>query len=442
MLLLTNMKPFLKFSKGILSLLLCLSVAKSVAQDHGALTDIDTTTARKLISTLKKYEYIGISGYIQPQFQWIQTKGAKNFNGGDFQPNASNRFMMRRGRIRFDYARFTKDNNPKLYFIFQFDGTERGIFIRDFWGRIYDTKFNTFYLTTGMFARPFGFEVGYGSPDRESPERGRMSQILMKVERDFGFMGTIEPRLKTNFLKYIKLDVGLFNGQGVNSVADFDNHKDLISRFSVKHFNLAPKLIVSGSVSGFWGGMEQFTNQIYTMNNATRRFSVDSSASNVGKIAPRKYFGADIQIRIPNRVGETEFRAEYIRGTQTALHNTTETPAVIPMENGKLAPLYIRTFDGAYFYYLQHLGSKKHQLVLKYDWYDPNKKVKGNEIGQGFTAADIRFNTFGMGYLTYLNENIRLMFWYEMPQNEKTALADYNKDIRDNNFTCRVQYRF
>lgn len=436
------MKPYLKISKVFFNLLLCLSVAKSLAQDHGALTDIDTTTARKLISTLKKYEYIGISGYIQPQFQWIQTKGAKNFNGGDFQPNASNRFMMRRGRIRVDYARFTKDNNPKLYFIFQFDGTERGIFIRDFWGRIYDTKFNTFYLTTGMFARPFGFEVGYGSPDRESPERGRMSQILMKVERDFGFMGTFEPRLKTNFLKYIKLDVGLFNGQGVNSVADFDNHKDLISRLSVKHFNLAPKLIVSGSVSGFWGGMEQFTNQIYTMNNATRRFSVDSSASNVGKIAPRKYFGADIQIRIPNRVGETEFRAEYIRGTQTALHNTTETPAIIPMENGKLAPLYIRTFDGAYFYYLQHLGSKKHQLVLKYDWYDPNKKVKGNEIGQGFTAADIRFNTFGMGYLTYLNENIRLMFWYEMPQNEKTALADYNKDIRDNNFTCRVQYRF
>ncbi|MBA4851152.1 porin [Emticicia sp. BO119] len=403
---------------------------------------MDTTTARKLFATLKKYEFVGISGYIQPQFQWIQTKGARNFNGGDFQPNASNRFMMRRGRIRFDYARYFENNMPKLYFIFQFDGTERGIFIRDFWGRIYENKFKSFYLTTGMFARPFGFEVGYGSPDRESPERGRMSQILMKVERDFGFMGSYEPRTKTNFLKHIKFDVGVFNGQGVNSVADFDNHKDVISRLSVKHFNLAPKLIVSGSVSGFLGGMEQFTNKIYSMNASTRQFSVDSAASNIGRIAPRNYFGADIQIRIPNRVGETEFRAEYIRGTQTALQSTTETPAIIPLENGKLAPLYIRNFDGAYFYFLQHLGSRKHQLVLKYDWYDPNKKVKGTAIGQGFTAADVRFNTFGFGYLTYIYENVRLMLWYEMPQNEKTAIQDYSKDIKDNSFTCRVQYRF
>lgn len=430
------------FQTGLVGLLLCLGLSESLAQDHGALTDIDTTTARKLLSTFKKYEYVGISGYIQPQFQWIQTKGAKNFNGGDFQPNASNRFMLRRGRIRFDYARYDKNNNPKLYFIFQFDGTERGIFIRDFWGRIYENKLNAFYLTTGMFARPFGFELGYGSPDRESPERGRMSQLLMKTERDFGFMGTFEPRNKTSFLKYIKFDVGVFNGQGVNSVADFDNHKDVISRLSVKHFNLAPKVIVSGSVSAFIGGMEQFTNQIYLMNETTRHFALDSSASNIGKIAPRKYFGADIQIRIPNRVGETEFRAEYIKGTQTAIASTSETPATIPLENGKLAPLYIRSFDGAYFYYLQHLGNKKHQLILKYDWYDPNKKVKGTEIGKGFSAADVRFNTFGFGYLTYLNENTRLMLWYEMPQNEKTVLTDYAKDIKDNNFTCRVQYRF
>ncbi|WP_229239302.1 porin [Emticicia agri] len=424
------------------SFLICCTLSVSFAQDHGALTDIDTTTARKLFATLKKYEFVGISGYIQPQFQWIQTKGAKNFNGGDFQPNASNRFMLRRGRIRFDYARYFENNMPKLYFIFQFDGTERGIFIRDFWGRIYENKFKSFYLTTGMFARPFGFELGYGSPDRESPERGRMSQILMKVERDFGFMGSYEPRAKTNFLKYIKFDLAVFNGQGVNAVADFDNHKDVVSRLSVKHFNLAPKLIVSGSVSGFVGGMEQFTNKIYRMNESTRQFLVDSSASNVGRIAPRNYYGADIQIRIPNRVGETEFRAEYIRGTQTALQGTTETPAVIPMENGKLAPLYIRHFDGAYFYYLQHLGSRKHQLILKYDWYDPNKKVKGTQIGQGFSAADVRFNTFGFGYLTYIYDNVRLMLWYEMPQNEQTALTDYTKDLKDNNFTCRVQYRF
>ena len=132
-----------------------------------------------------------------------------------------------------------------------------------------------------------------------------------------------------------------------------------------------------------------------------------------------------MQIKIPNRVGQTEFRAEYIRGTQTATQNSTETPGVIPTFNGINAPLYIRHFDGAYFYFLQHLGSKKHQFVAKYDWYDPNKKVKGTEIGKTFTAADVRFNTLGVGYLIYPNDNLKVIFWYEMPKNENTNLTDY-----------------
>lgn len=414
---------------------------KANAQQKGALMDVDTSTVKKLLSTLKKYEYVGISGYIQPQYQFIQTEGAKSFNGGDYTANTDNRFMLRRGRLRFDYARFDKNNLPQLNFVFQFDGTERGVVIRDFWGRFYENKLNMFSLTTGMFARPFGFEVNYGSADRESLERGRMSQILMKVERDMGAMISLEPRTKQSFVKYIKFDIGAFNGQGLTATTDFDNHKDIITRFSIKPYKISPKLIVSGSISGLFGGMEQFTKYIYKMSG-NQSFVVDSLASNIGKIAPRKYYGADVQIKIPNRVGQTEFRAEYIRGTQTATQSSSETPGIIPTLNGKNAPLYIRNFDGAYFYFLQHLGSKKHQFVAKYDWYDPNKKLKGSEIGKAFTAADIRFNTLGLGYVVYPNDNLRVTFWYEMPKNEKTNLTDYTTDVKDNNFTCRVQYRF
>ncbi|GGD42726.1 hypothetical protein GCM10011514_03330 [Emticicia aquatilis] len=424
-----------------LAMLMFSISAVSYGQQKGSLMDFDTTVVKKLISTLKKYEYVGISGYIQPQYQFIQTEGAKSFNGGDYTANTNNRFTLRRGRLRFDYARFDKNNLPQINFVFQFDGTERGVVIRDFWGRFYENKLNLFSVTTGMFARPFGFEVNYGSADRESLERGRMSQILMKVERDMGAMISLEPRTKQSFAKYLKFDIGAFNGQGLTATTDFDNHKDLITRFSIKPYKVSPKLIVSGSVSGLFGGMEQFTKYIYKMSN-NQSFMVDSSASNVGKIAPRKYYGADVQIKIPNRVGQTEFRAEYIRGTQTATQSSSETPAVIPTSNGKNAPLYIRNFDGAYFYFLQHLGSKKHQFVAKYDWYDPNKKVKGTEIGKAFTAADVRFNTLGVGYVVYPNDNLRVTFWYEMPKNEKTSLTDYSTDIKDNNFTCRVQYRF
>ncbi len=435
------MKNLLKKIYPFTTILLMCFLNKANAQQKGALMDVDTSTVKKLLSTLKKYEYVGISGYIQPQYQFIQTEGAKSFNGGDYTANTDNRFMLRRGRLRFDYARFDKNNLPQLNFVFQFDGTERGVVIRDFWGRFYENKLNMFSLTTGMFARPFGFEVNYGSADRESLERGRMSQILMKVERDMGAMISLEPRTKQSFVKYIKFDIGAFNGQGLTATTDFDNHKDIITRFSIKPYKISPKLIVSGSISGLFGGMEQFTKYIYKMSG-NQSFVVDSSASNIGKIAPRKYYGADVQIKIPNRVGQTEFRAEYIRGTQTATQSSSETPGIIPTLNGKNAPLYIRNFDGAYFYFLQHLGSKKHQFVAKYDWYDPNKKLKGSEIGKAFTAADIRFNTLGLGYVVYPNDNLRVTFWYEMPKNEKTNLTDYTTDVKDNNFTCRVQYRF
>jgi hypothetical protein len=424
-----------------LAILLCGVFSVSYAQQKGSLMEFDTSMVKKLLLTIKKYEYVGISGYMQPQFQISQSEGAKSFNGGDFAANVNNRFILRRGRIRFDYARFDKNNMPQINFVFQFDGTERGVVIRDFWGRIYENKLNMFSLTTGMFARPFGFEINYSSSDREAPERGRMSQILMKTERDIGAMVTLDSRVVKNFIKNIKFDIGVFNGQGLSGTADFDSHKDVISRLSLKPSKISPKLIISGSVSGLFGGMEQFTKYIYKMSG-NQSFVVDSSASNVGKIAPRKYYGADVQIKIPNRVGQTEFRAEYIRGTQTATQSSSETPGVIPTLNGKNAPLYIRNFDGAYFYFLQHLGSKKHQFVAKYDWYDPNKKVKGTEIGKTFTAADIRFNTLGLGYVVYPNDNLKVTFWYEMPKNEKTSLTDYSTDVKDNNFTCRVQYRF
>jgi hypothetical protein len=141
----------------------------------------------------KKFDHFYFTGYPQPQYQVVQQKGAKSFSGGDFAPNVNNRFMLRRGRLRFDYAHMNADDQLSLYFVFQFDGTERGVFIRDFWGRVFENKWQVFQLTTVMFARPFGYEVNLGSADRESLERGRMSQRLMKVERDLGAMVSFEP---------------------------------------------------------------------------------------------------------------------------------------------------------------------------------------------------------------------------------------------------------
>jgi hypothetical protein len=102
--------------------------------------------------------------------------------------------------------------------------------------RLFETKKNNFSLSAGLFARPYGFEVNLSSVARETPERGRMSQILMPGERDLGVMISFEPQNKDHRLKHFKLDGGFFNGQGVVGTTDFDDHKDFISRLSIKPY--------------------------------------------------------------------------------------------------------------------------------------------------------------------------------------------------------------
>ncbi len=122
---------------------------------------VDTTKdmGKGLLSIYKKYDRIRMGGYIQPQFQVAEARGVKDYSGGDFATNASNRFMLRRGRLRFDYVHLSENTKPSIQFVFQFDGSERGVFIRDFWGRIFENNLKLFSFTTGMFARPFGYEL-------------------------------------------------------------------------------------------------------------------------------------------------------------------------------------------------------------------------------------------------------------------------------------------
>jgi hypothetical protein len=430
------------FRKAVVMLVL-LSCTRSLEAQF--LTDmIDTTTSvgKGILQMYKKFDRIYFTGYIQPQFQVAQEKGIQSFNGGDFGTHVNNRFMLRRGRLRLDYAHMNPQDQISLYFVFQFDGSERGVFIRDFWGRIFENKWQVFQLTTGMFARPFGYEVNLGSADRESPERGRMSQTLMKIERDLGAMVSFEPRQPNHPLHYLKLDAGLFNGQGLNAGAEYDSYKDFIARASWKPYPLSKTVVISGGLSYFNGGLFQNTKYSYEIASDAngKVFVVDSAADNIGRKAPRRYYGADMQLKWKHKYGATELRMEYWRGTQTASAGTTETPAVLLQE-----PYYIRRFDGAFVYLLQNIVDSHHQLGIKYDWYDPNTEVKGEEIGKAGNnvgASNIKYTTVSAGYNYSINENVRLMFWYDFIKNESTSLAGYTGDVKDNVFTARLQFRF
>jgi len=423
-------------------LLLTFTTDSAKAQFLMDMVDTTKEMGKGILSIYQKYDHLRISGYMQPQYQVAQSEGAKSYEGGDFPPNVDNRFMLRRGRIRFDYMHFSDNTKPSVQFAFQFDGTERGVAIRDFWGRVFENNVKLFALTTGMFARPFGYEVNLSSGDRESPERGRMSQILMKTERDLGAMVSLEPRDRKNRLKYIKWDAGFFNGQGLANPVDYDSYKDFISKVNLKPYPISNSLYLSAGVSYLYGGFMQGNKYLYTMEDkgGQYQFVVDSSEENIGSKLPRIYYGTDAQLKwVHPKKAVTEFRAEYWWGTQTASGSASETPPNL-LTTGQY---YIRNFNGAFFYLL-HAFDKHNQVVLKYDWYDPNTKVSGNEIGadNGTLAPDIKFNTFGVGYIYYVNENLKLVAWYAVVKNEITALEGYTSDLEDNILTLRLQFKF
>ena len=430
--------------RGILLLLLVIVFQTGHSQFLMDMVDTTKDMGKGMLSMFNRFNHIRIGGYLQPQFQVASSKGAKSYEGGDFPANVNNRFMLRRGRIRFDYINFTEHKGPSIQIVLQFDGTERGVFIRDLWGRIFENKYKYFAFTAGMFARPFGYETNLASSDRESPERGRMNQVLMKTERDMGAMLTFESRVKKNRFKYLKVDMGFFNGQGLTGPGEYDSHKDFITRIALKPYPVNQKITFSAAASWLNGGLVQnnkFRYQTQTTNSG-QSFVVDSSSNNIGTILPRKYYGADAQLKIKTAAGFMELRAEYIFGTQTSSLITSETPPLLLI--GKDG-YYIREFKGAYFYILRNIFNVYHQIGLKLDFYDPNTKVNGQDIGKPINvlnATDIKYTTLGFGYINYVNENLKLVFWYARVINEKSNLAGYTSDIADNVFTCRMQFRF
>lgn len=437
----------MKIIRRILLLLLVFTSISAVkAQFLMDMVDTSKSMGRGMFDLYNRYSNFYISGYIQPQFQLAESKGINSYSGGNFDSLSDNRFSVRRGRIRMDYMRTNEKKMPQVHFVLQYDITERGAFVRDFWGRLFDTKYNLFSFTAGLFARPFGYEVNLGSADRESPERGRMSQSLMKVERDLGAMVSFDPRDKSSKLYFLKIDVGVFNGNGISSVGngipvtEYDSQKDIIGRIGMKHRKLLKNLTASGGISGLYGGISGKSNYYYQMDkdaNGNNYFRIDSSTTNV---RPKQYMGFDFQLKYAHKWGNTEFRVEYWTGQQTGLASSNETPNIIP-----ITPMYTRNFDGAFIYFLQNIINKKHQIGIKYDWYDPNTKVSGSDIGKtgtNLSINDIKYTTFGFGYISYFDPNVKLVLWYDIVTNENTKMAGYTSDLKDNVFTCRLQFRF
>ena len=112
------------------------------------------------------------------------------------------------------------------------------------------------------------------------------------------------------------------------------------------------------------------------------------------------------------------------------------------------SPIYRREISSYYVILVQDFGSR-HSLVLKYDAWNPNTRIAGNDIkapeNKRTGVRDVALSNLGIGYLFRLNTNIRLMAYYDMGLNETSenlAGDDYNRKRKRDLVTIRAQYKF
>lgn len=392
----------------------------------------EATTPDSIVRKPSKFK---VSAYIQGQFQYGQEDATLKVGDKNEQEDKNfNRFGIRRGRLKLEY------NDGIGTGAIQIDANEKGVSFRDLYIGIQDPWTKRSQLLAGVFNRPFGYEIGYSTSGLESPERATIIQYFFPDERDLGAMLTLRAK-ETSPIGFLRLDAGLFAGNSINR--ETDSRKDFIGRLG------AEKEIGNW---GKWGlGASYYNGNVYNPTATAyelldKRFvAVDQGKT--GTYMKREYIGLNAQFSFQNSWGTTTLRGEGLFGTQPGTASSTRSPntGTRPANEPENA-LFKRPFIGYFFYLVHDIGISPFSVVLKYDTYDPNTRLKGNEIGtenSRTTRTDLSQSTFGIGALYRLDKHIRVQAYYEFNFNEKSDfVTGYEKDRKDNVFTLRLQYKF
>jgi len=455
-------------------------------------------------ATVDKLAKVKISGYIQTQFRAatqyddatdttgtgaVSKKSSDrgtyrypvgDFAGGKFDTRVPNLFQIRRGRVKVAYEtelttgvlqldvipfanvnlvdavttvtdsvwedsarvwkKFTKtvgsSTKPAL--------TSGGVSVKDAYLRFAEPWLKSIAIKAGIFDRPFGFEIGYSSSSRESPERSRMFQTLFPNERDLGVALEYSGADKLPLAARIpNLKVGAFTGNGIN--IETDSKRDIIGRLGASIPITPINMAVDLGVSGYAGALQMLNDTLMTVTTKKASDTVMTIERNASfkkfDFVNRRYYGGDMQLYLDIPViGGLSLRGEYIQGQQPGQSDNVVSPKS-NLTSSK--PVYLRNFNGFYVMWVQNLW-KYDQFVLKYDKFDPNTEVEGDKIT---SATELAYGTLGLGLIHNWDENIKLMAYYEIPRNETskhlpTKDTFYRKDLADNVFTFRIQYKF
>ncbi|GMU11158.1 porin [Corallococcus caeni] len=345
-----------------------------------ALEEQNTETKNDL-SALKK---LRISGYVQGRYQYQQDLDDSGAGG-------YSRFGVRRGRLKATYT------TEWSQYMLQIDAVPAGVTLKDAEATLFvpGTR-QQLSVTLGQMKWPFGYEGPQSSSDREFPERSRVVRNMLPAERDRG--AKVNGRYK-----FLRLAVGLFDGNGTDSGTTQDNDKE---KDFVAHLGFDLKWI-AGGVSGWYG------HDMGRLPTDTFRHAYE-----------RSRIGADLQAYfdvVP--LGGTSLKGEFIAGrTYGAANNAThlDVPA-----------------HGWYLLLVQNIGLND-AVAVRYDTFDPHNGQTDLAAGE-VPGADNAVDTVGFVVQHHFGENLKVSATYEIPMTHAVAQA---LDPHDNLFTLQMQARF
>lgn len=357
---------------------------------------------------LGKLNKIKVSGYVQAQWE-SYGKDLEKTNG------YNNTFFIRRARVKFTYEAL-----DGVKFVIQPDFSTNALSLKDAYAVVNIPKLKDFTLWAGQFNRP-NYEVEYSSSQREVLERSKVIRAIYPGEREIGL------KVEYNGSKIpLKFQLMTMNGnfnKGTES-KDVDSRKDLMGRIVYSAKIADAGIGIDFGVNGYYGGNLAKYNPYVKNSDGT------SDSIKVWSYLDKNWTGAEIQI-FADVLGGMAIKGEYITGVNSSASAIAATATMAQM---KADPSKLKNFSGYYLYFIKNIGSKD-QFVARYDYYDPNNKLKGDAAG-----SDIYYKTWTLALQHYLNDNIRISLNFEMPKNEINSSNTTEK--KDNVLGVRIQAKF
>jgi len=437
-----------------------LIVIAALAAAGAASAEVNIDTLKAQVDGLAKTK---VTGFLQGRFEYGLDTSVLDTKSSQVQ----GRFTIKRGRVA------VSNENALGDFSVQVQYGEDGIKLIDAYASAYD-PWKVVRLRIGSQVLPFGYEVGtWGSSSMEVIERSLFEQSIFAGEHDIGAVLALTS--KTDFLQYLDLKAGAFNGTmnvvGIpglgntangSSQAEFDDGKAFVGRLGAKVPASLAGADISAGVSYYY---DVLTSPLDTVVDYAGQLSNTNSVNHVstGNLRgdlKKSILGVDLQVGGKFLdLGSTTLRGELYTGTNVALSSgavydpyssSLPTSAAATVTTNKA---YIRNALGWNVLLAQNLGPVN--VAARFEQFDPNTDIDAAGVGatgSGTSIADVAWTQISGAVSYNLTGNVKLTAEYDHKANETIGKAfaakagsdnrDYTGDVTNDKVTFQLQTKF